>query len=110
MDQMSKTITEILELIRSPTSVIRYHALPVQKESKTTPWQVQLPMTSSDLIELVRMLEMNSVWTLISAQFKRHQPTQSSLATEIAGALNLPGKGKGKGKGKAKQTPKERKV
>lgn len=108
MDQMAKILTDVLELLRSPTSVVRYHALPVQKDSKTTPWQVQLPMTSTDLIELFRLLEMNSIWTLISAQFKRHQPTQSSLATQIAGALNL-GKGKGKGKGKAKQNIKEKK-
>lgn len=103
MDQAQKTLEEILELLRTPDSVVRFHALPVQEHTKMTPWRFQIPMQSDAMTMLLRKLEMNSLWTLVDAQFKRHSPQASGLTQRLAQAANVSmGKGKGKGKNKSK--------
>lgn len=61
MDRMSKILDDIVEQLRTPDSVVRFHALPVQSSSKTAPWRLQVPLQSEDLINLLRQIEMNTI-------------------------------------------------
>lgn len=99
MEQMKAKLEAAVEMCCSPDAVAKFHSLPVQSQSKVTPWRLQLPSYSEDSILLLRSLEMSSVWTLIAAQFKRRTAHQSQLAQQVS-LIAKPGKGKSKGKKK----------
>lgn len=61
MEQMKAKLEAAVEMCCSPDAVAKFHSLPVQSQSKVTPWRLQLPSYSEDSILLLRSLEMSSV-------------------------------------------------
>ena len=96
-------------MIRVPTLIQRFHALPVKEGSLVAPWRLQLALRDNAPYELLLGLCQSQIWALIATNLKQHNLFQSHQATTLAQSAGLPqtkGHGKGKHKQKGKLAPK----
>lgn len=99
MSKMQENITEVMEMVRVPTQIMRFSSLRAAGESPVIPWRLQVHPRADALYDLLAHLSGNSVWNTLGTNLKPHNLSQSSLATELQTHLGpRPNKGRGKGK------------
>lgn len=54
MDNIKTILEGVLEHLRTPDSVVRFHALPIQENTKMTPWKFQVPLQNDEMVQEAR--------------------------------------------------------
>ena len=98
LQKMHQHCTELLDMFRDPSIILRFHALPTKPESAVSPWRLQVSLRADRPWELLQALCQSSVWTLMATSLKQHSRFQSPLALKLEESLGLKSmKGTGKG-------------
>ena len=99
MAKLMQHLEELLEMVRDPTAIVRFHALNPQSTQDVIVWRLQICLRRDELWDLLMQLTFNSMWALIGTTFKVHSPRPSQLAQSLQTMLHTPTR-KGTGKGK----------
>ena len=101
--KLGQNCVELLDHLKDPTLVMRFHSLPTKEGSLVTPWRLQLSARDDHPYSMLLHLCQSQVWALVAASMKQHNLHQSNLASALEHSLGMtPTKGKGKGKSKTK--------
>ena len=106
MPRMLKYMTQLKEVSRDHTAILKFHSLKQMDGQQTIPWILQTGIRHDEIQSLMEVLQGCTVWGLIGATMKPHTQTQSKQGIQLQQMLGK-GKGKhhpslGKSKGKGK--------
>lgn len=104
MKAMQQLVTELQEIPTQHFLIARFFCMkPAGNNRLSAAWRLQMNLRHDGAYEVMWKLSNSTLWFLVGAIMKIHQPGPSSLCQEISAFL---GKGKGRGKGKGKPSKK----
>ena len=93
MARMIKYTTQLKEISRDHTAILKFHSLKQMDGQQTVPWILQTGIRHDEIQSLMEVLQGCTVWGLIGATMKPHTQSQSKQCLQLQQML---GKGKGK--------------
>lgn len=101
LPKMMEHIQDLLEDIRDPTLILRFHGMATKNKQGSIPWRLQLNLRSNRAYDLLQELAHSAVWLLQGSSLKVQTIHQSGLAKALQETIR-PSKGQGKGKNHTK--------
>ena len=99
MNKLVEQLTELQDLARDPTMLLKFQCMGSGTETPVLPWRIQFSMRHQAAWDLMGNLQYSGAWVLMGATMKAHSASQSSLASELQQLVHPQKKPKGRGKG-----------
>eukprot|EP00435_Cladocopium_sp_Y103_P026600 s344_g6.t1 len=110
LKKLHQLCVDILEHLREPRTVIKFHSLPRAADQAIAPWKLQISLRMDPVWMILQELSYSAIWLMLGTSLKPHGRPQNSLALSLQQAMGLQQKkpkGRGKGHTKIHKPPKE---